>query len=176
MEKKITGGCHCGQFRYETTSELIAPHYCHCADCRKLYGAVGAGFVVIEEQTAMTGDISVYESEGDSGNRKQHLFCGVCGTPIGERVDAYSGPSCSPRAHWTSRQPLFPRRISGSAAKRPGRGWTMDWHNWKRSPKAEAEQARLVVRQIICEYPYIWKSAYICRPSPFLSACQTIPV
>lgn len=91
METKTTGGCYCGQFRYETTSELIAPHYCHCGDCRKLYGAVGAGFVVIEEQTTLSGEMSIYESVSDQGNRKQHLFCGVCGTPIGERVDAYPG-------------------------------------------------------------------------------------
>lgn len=126
MEKKITGGCHCGQFRYETTSELIAPHYCHCADCRKLYGAVGAGFVVIEEQTSMTGNVSVYESEGDSGNCKQHLFCGVCGTPIGERVDAYPGTivftpgtldeptAFVPEAHfWVSRKAPWTRLDDG---------------------------------------------------------------
>ncbi|MBB3048222.1 hypothetical protein FHR99_002496 [Litorivivens lipolytica] len=91
MENKTTGGCLCGQFRFETSSELIAPHFCHCGDCRKLYGAVGAGFVVLEDQTSMTGDLSIYETNGDSGNRKQHLFCGVCGTPVGERVDAYPG-------------------------------------------------------------------------------------
>jgi len=128
MEKKITGGCHCGQFRYETTSELIAPHYCHCTDCRKLYGAVGAGVVVIEEQTSMTGDVSVYESEGDSGNRKQHLFCGACGTPIGERVDAYPGTivftpgtldeptAFVPEAHfWVSRKAPWTRLDDGLA-------------------------------------------------------------
>ncbi|WP_372780843.1 GFA family protein [Litorivivens sp.] len=91
MDNKITGGCHCGQFRYETSSELIAPHYCHCGDCRKLYGTVGAGFIVLEDQTTVSGDIAVYESVGDSGNCKKHLFCPVCGTPIGERVDAFPG-------------------------------------------------------------------------------------
>lgn len=90
-KKPISGGCHCRQFRYETSSDLIAPHYCHCGDCRKLYGAVGAGFVVLEEQTTLSGKLATYESAGDSGNVKTHLFCPVCGTPVGERVAAFPG-------------------------------------------------------------------------------------
>lgn len=91
MADTVTGSCHCGQFQYETSSELIAPHYCHCGDCRKLYGAVGAGFIVMEDQTRLSGTLSRYETRSDAGNRKVHLFCPVCGTPVGEQVDAFPG-------------------------------------------------------------------------------------
>ncbi len=91
MSRLFTGRCQCGAFSYESSSEMIAPHYCHCGDCRRLYGAVGAGFVVLEEQTELQGDYSSYTSPSDSGNNKTHLFCARCGSPIGERVDAFPG-------------------------------------------------------------------------------------
>ncbi|HCS28123.1 MAG TPA: GFA family protein [Spongiibacteraceae bacterium] len=117
MPETFSGRCHCGAFSYESDSELIAPHYCHCGDCRRLYGALGAGFVVLEAQTRIRGEYRSYTSQADSGNRKTHLFCGQCGSPIGERVDAFPGtlvlvpgtlddPSLfKPEAHfWTSKK------------------------------------------------------------------------
>lgn len=117
MTVAFTGRCQCGAFSYRSTSEMIAPHYCHCGDCRRLYGAVGAGFVVLEELTELQGAYRSYQSPSDSGNTKTHLFCGECGSPIGERVDAFPGtlvlvpgtlddPSLfKPEAHfWVSRK------------------------------------------------------------------------
>ncbi len=92
MNTVIRGGCLCGAIRYESTSELIAPHYCHCTDCQKLYGGpFGTGFVVLESETSLTGDVSRFEVESASGRVKSHLFCGVGGSPIAATVEEFPG-------------------------------------------------------------------------------------
>lgn len=42
MRKRHTGGCLCGQLRYEIQGEQGAAGYCFCSDCRK---ASGSGFI-----------------------------------------------------------------------------------------------------------------------------------
>jgi hypothetical protein len=92
MNAVIRGGCLCGAIRYESTSELIAPHYCHCRDCQKLYGGpFGTGFIVAESNTSLTGEVSCFEIESDAGRTKSHLFCGVCGSPIAAKVEEFPG-------------------------------------------------------------------------------------
>lgn len=91
MAETFSGGCQCGAVRYQSDSEMISPHYCHCRDCQWFYGAFGAGFVVLEEHTRLTGAPAEYTVQADSGHTKTHLFCGQCGTPIGERVREFAG-------------------------------------------------------------------------------------
>ncbi len=40
--KLFTGGCLCGQVRYEALGDPIYAGHCYCADCRK---ASGSGFI-----------------------------------------------------------------------------------------------------------------------------------
>lgn len=92
MADSFTGRCQCGQFSYQSSSELMAPHYCHCKDCQRFYGGpCGAGFAVLEEQTQMSGQLSRFVTQSDAGNSKTHLFCGQCGSPVGEQVDIFEG-------------------------------------------------------------------------------------
>lgn len=92
MADRFTGGCRCGAVRYESTSEKIGSHYCHCSDCQKYFGGpFGAGFVVIEAETAFHGEMSEYESKSDSGSTRLHCFCKTCGSPIGEKFREMEG-------------------------------------------------------------------------------------
>ena len=36
----VTGGCSCGQLRYEATAPPIDGTYCHCSMCRKSTGGL----------------------------------------------------------------------------------------------------------------------------------------
>lgn len=35
----ITGGCFCGQNRFEISAPAVDTHHCHCSICRRLQGA-----------------------------------------------------------------------------------------------------------------------------------------
>jgi hypothetical protein len=74
--KTYTGGCHCGEVRYETTTDLASVMSCNCSICTKR-GALWT-FVKPDQFALRSGeeDLSDYQF-----NKKMihHLFCSVCG-------------------------------------------------------------------------------------------------
>jgi hypothetical protein len=42
--RKRTGGCNCGQVRFEVSGEPLRVGLCHCLVCRKESGSVGNFF------------------------------------------------------------------------------------------------------------------------------------
>lgn len=92
MANGIAGKCYCGQFRYESTSDLYGAHYCYCTDCQAFHGApFGAGFGLLDERTSTQGELSEYQIQTESGNQRTLLSCSHCFCPIGTRVDAFAG-------------------------------------------------------------------------------------
>ena len=81
---KVDGRCHCGNITYEAEIDPETVGICHCTDCQRLTGtayrttvrAAAAGFVL------KTGQPTIYIKTGDSGTKRAHAFCPVCGTPV----------------------------------------------------------------------------------------------
>lgn len=89
MSEKITGGCLCGQVRYEIKAEPRLQLACHCADCRKRTGsAFSASALVPREDIEFSGPMKTYLSTGDSGNEIKRAFCPNCGSPLFSEVAA----------------------------------------------------------------------------------------
>ena len=56
MKLPQTGGCQCGQVRYEITEEPQSVYTCHCLDCQRLTGsAFSLGVIVPEKGFSLTG-------------------------------------------------------------------------------------------------------------------------
>jgi hypothetical protein len=74
--RTYTGGCHCGEVRYETTLDLANVMSCNCSICSKL-GVLWA-FTKPEQFALRSGEDCLTEYRF---NRKviQHLFCRECG-------------------------------------------------------------------------------------------------
>jgi hypothetical protein len=74
--RTYTGGCHCGEVRYETTVDLATVMACNCSLCTKR-GILWA-FVQPEHFALRSGeeDLTDYQF-----NKKviHHLFCSTCG-------------------------------------------------------------------------------------------------
>jgi len=74
--KNYTGGCHCGQVRYDVTADLGSVVACNCSICTKR----GALWIFVTPENfalrAGTDDLVDYQF-----NKKviHHLFCGQCG-------------------------------------------------------------------------------------------------
>ncbi|HEX6637189.1 MAG TPA: GFA family protein [Steroidobacteraceae bacterium] len=81
---KYTGGCLCGQVRFEIAAAPIVMRLCWCRDCQ--YFAAGNATVnVVFPSNALTvlqGELHDYVSTADSGNRMHRRFCSNCGTPV----------------------------------------------------------------------------------------------
>lgn len=56
---------------------------CHCTDCSRIGGAVGHSvFAVARDTVKVTGDVTWYESLGDSGKMVRRGFCPRFGTRL----------------------------------------------------------------------------------------------
>jgi len=94
-DAKHTGGCMCGEVRYELTGESEWTGYCHCHSCRIHTGAPVVAFVMfpVERIHWTTGQRSLYESSPD----RFRGFCSNCGTSLTWEVTSESGTSWGDR-------------------------------------------------------------------------------
>jgi hypothetical protein len=75
-----TGGCLCGQVRYDARGEPVFSGYCYCADCRK---ASGSGFIPFmgfaASQLSVSGRTLQFRSPSARGGEAVRNSCPHCG-------------------------------------------------------------------------------------------------
>lgn len=79
----INGRCLCGAVRYRATEAPITTRVCWCRLCQ--YIGAGSGTVNAVFQRAVihvTGSLSEYACQAESGNHMHRQFCGLCGTHL----------------------------------------------------------------------------------------------
>ncbi len=84
MATKFTGGCQCGNIRYEVVGIPKQLVVCHCTDCQRQSGsAFGMTLVVNEADFRLTqGEPKTFASKSHTGRAKLGAFCPECGTRI----------------------------------------------------------------------------------------------
>ncbi|MFD4857760.1 GFA family protein [Streptomyces atratus] len=82
----FTGGCLCGQIRFETTGEPYDPHLCSCPHCTRLSGGPFMGWVGFH-RTAFTWTGPGTPASFRSWPTLERWFCPMCGTPLGAAGD-----------------------------------------------------------------------------------------
>jgi hypothetical protein len=81
--RKRTGGCNCGQVRFEVGGEPLRVGLCHCLVCRKETGSLGNVFAVWpSEKISVTGETRSWKLTTDNRH-----FCATCGSSVFARVD-----------------------------------------------------------------------------------------
>ncbi|NDK09726.1 GFA family protein [Candidatus Gracilibacteria bacterium] len=77
---KVTGGCDCGNVRYEAEGEIDGAVSCHCKQCQKIHGIYKPMLVINKTDLKITEDsgLSWYESSPDN----KRGFCKDCGSAI----------------------------------------------------------------------------------------------
>ncbi len=82
----ITGGCLCGELRYEATAPPFDGTYCHCSMCRRSTGglfSIGL-FFKREDFRVVSGEPGYYQAS----ELGRYAFCKNCGSTI---YGAYQG-------------------------------------------------------------------------------------
>ena len=81
---KITGGCHCGNIKYEAEVEPANAMICHCTDCQVHSGSAFRTLILTDEDAFnfTSGKPKTYLKIADSGNKREQTFCPDCGSPI----------------------------------------------------------------------------------------------
>lgn len=77
---KFSGGCQCGQVRYDVDGDLHFAAVCHCPSCRKSSGAPIVSWAMFERD-AVHWDTSVSKSYASSEGVRRS-FCPTCGTTL----------------------------------------------------------------------------------------------
>jgi len=119
---KHTGGCLCGQYKFETELDPMIIIRCSCPKCRKLSGCDQIGCLYSEDEIQESGETAIYEFEGGSGFVNTVHFCTNCHVrckthPAKEVMDGMVGiplgifdtaKNLSPKAEiWTSEKLPF---------------------------------------------------------------------
>ena len=84
MSALYTGGCQCGQIRYEIRAEPLTLYICHCKECQKQSSsAFGMSMPVLQEAVVIVqGQPKEWHRTADSGRDVSCWFCGDCGTRL----------------------------------------------------------------------------------------------
>lgn len=85
---QVHGHCHCGDVAFEATVDPARVTVCHCRDCQALTGTAFRITVpaAVESFRLLQGEPTTYVKVGSSGARREHAFCGRCGSPIWSRA------------------------------------------------------------------------------------------
>lgn len=78
-ESSLTGGCLCGQVRFEVTQPLVMAGYCHCTRCQRRTGTAAAVSARIAPGSlrVLSGENLIQAFRPPDGFAK--LFCTSCG-------------------------------------------------------------------------------------------------
>ena len=81
MRLPQTGGCQCGNLRYQITEAPRLVCSCHCTACQKMTSsAFSMGLVVVEDAFHLTaGEHRPVQRAADSGRMTTRLICPDCG-------------------------------------------------------------------------------------------------
>jgi hypothetical protein len=98
VEPRVTGRCLCGAVTYEVRGPLRDILLCHCLECRRWGGYVGA-FAATRTEHLVVGEAAALRwiDSPDSDRHARRGFCGECGSSLfwqaesGERVSIAAG-------------------------------------------------------------------------------------
>lgn len=84
MSLPYTGGCQCGQIRYEIQAEPLTLYVCHCTECqRQSSSAFGMSMPVPRQALKLLqGHPKQWSRPAASGRTVVCFFCGECGTRL----------------------------------------------------------------------------------------------
>ena len=86
----ITGGCLCGEVRYESTEPPITGGYCHCRMCQKANGGLFTAWLELPASgfRFTKGEPKLYRSS----EWAQRSICSTCGSPLAFIYDEEPAP------------------------------------------------------------------------------------
>lgn len=81
---KVEGRCHCGAIRYEAEIDPGLVGICHCSDCQMFSGTAYRVSVLAPKERFVlrSGNPTTYVKTADSGAKRVHSFCSICGSPV----------------------------------------------------------------------------------------------
>ncbi|MES2974755.1 MAG: GFA family protein [Pseudomonadota bacterium] len=80
--KSFTGGCLCGEIRYEIAAAAGPSRICWCRDCQRISSNGTVNVIFPSDSIKISGESGKHEKTADSGNTVTRRFCANCGTQL----------------------------------------------------------------------------------------------
>jgi hypothetical protein len=80
--KSYTGGCLCGEIRYEITAVPGPSRVCWCRDCQRISSNGTVNVIFPTEAIVIAGTPAKHDKTADSGNTVTRRFCARCGSQL----------------------------------------------------------------------------------------------
>ena len=98
--KVQTGGCQCGEVRFESADEPLALYICHCRECQKQSAsAFGMSLEVPRGGLrVIRGRPHFWSRATDSGRMIRCAFCPNCGSRLWHEPERAAGPMLTIKA------------------------------------------------------------------------------
>lgn len=80
-DERATGGCLCGQVRFEAAGRPLDTGYCHCRMCQRSSGAPAQPWASFVAAALRWSGVEPTAYASSPGARR--LFCGACGSQLG---------------------------------------------------------------------------------------------
>ncbi|EGI78579.1 GFA family protein [Hylemonella gracilis] len=80
--KLLTGGCLCGEIRYEISADPGPSRVCWCRDCQRIASNGTVNVLFPSNAIRITGTPSGHDKKADSGNLVTRRFCATCGSHL----------------------------------------------------------------------------------------------
>ena len=84
---QATGGCFCGDNRFEISQPAVDTHHCHCSICRRLQGAAYVTLSIFPKSALRWTQGGALDTFHSSEKVHRHR-CRRCGTPLTITLDA----------------------------------------------------------------------------------------
>ena len=80
----LTGGCQCGEIRYEVRGKPVDLYVCHCGECRKQSSsAFGISLIVrAADFVLLSGSLKVWRRAAAVAGSLDCAFCPTCGSRV----------------------------------------------------------------------------------------------
>jgi hypothetical protein len=84
MKLPQTGGCQCGEIRYEITQGPQMVYTCHCTDCQAMTSSAFSMALILPAESfrLVTGEPKAVQHTADSGRLSIWWVCPECGSWI----------------------------------------------------------------------------------------------
>lgn len=77
-----TGGCFCGQVRYQVDAPLLNARSCHCSRCRKAFSGAGSAYAEVSPGAFTWTSGEDLLTQYATGPGWGMGFCSLCGTTL----------------------------------------------------------------------------------------------
>ena len=84
----LTGGCYCGEVRYQCEGPALLRGLCYCRTCQKISGGAGNFFMAVDAQTFRftKGTPKAFVAKDHPWSPTRH-FCETCGVHLTARSE-----------------------------------------------------------------------------------------